>query len=242
MTPYTRKKIIGDCTLYLGDCLDIMPTLGKVDAVVTDPPYGIELGKTKGSGGAHGLSLDGYGVYNDTYDNFTENIVPRINMALDMSLRGVVWTGSHIHEQRKPNCVGGIYYPAGAGRHGWGFKTFLPVLYYGNAPEINKGAPYPNTIQSSDRPEKNGHPVPKPLGWMKWNVNIASRINHTILDPFMGSGTTGVACVELGRKFIGIEIDEKYFDIACELISRAERQGDLFRKPAGSQAVLFEGS
>ena len=83
------------------------------------------------------------------------------------------------------------------------------------------------------------HPTQKPRSLMKWCINHLPDTSETILDPFMGSGTTGVACVELGRKFIGIEIDEKYFDIACERISRAERQGDLFRKPTVTQEGMF---
>ena len=86
--------------------------------------------------------------------------------------------------------------------------------------------------------QQRQHATQKPLKVMSWCVLNYSKEAHTILDPFMGSGTTGVACVELGRKFIGIEIDEKYFDIACERISRAERQGDLFR-PKHTQEGIF---
>ena len=217
-TPY-REKWVSDCgtvTLYCGDCLEVLPTLeaGSVDAVVTDPPYGIELGKTKGTGGSHGMKIAPYASYDDTYTSFCDAIVPRLNLAIGMAKRAIVWTGPHIHEQKKPDVIGGVYVPSGAGRHNWGFKTFLPFLLYGNGPDIHKGAPYPTCIQSGEKPEKNGHPCPKPLEWMVWNVNLASRKPDMVMDPFMGSGTTGVACVRLGRRFIGIELEPKYFAIS----------------------------
>ena len=215
--PYYQDEAV---TIYHGDCHVILPELPKVDLVLTDPPYGIDLGKTKGSGGAHGLALSPYSSYVDTYENFTESIVPAINYALDNAARGIVWTGPHIHEQRKPTAIGGVFCPAGAGRHGWGFKTFLPVLLYGNAPDIHLGAPVANTITSGERPEKNGHPCPKPLGWMRWCVCLGSRESHTILDPFMGSGTTLRAAKDLGRKAIGIELEEKYCEIAARRMAQ----------------------
>jgi len=227
----TEPVRIGDATLYRGDCLEVMPTLGKVDAVVTDPPYGIDLGKTAWSGGSHGMAFDAYHSYEDSYENFCNIIVPRLNLAIGAAKRGLVWSGPHIHEQQKPNVIGGVYCPAGAGRHGWGFKTFLPFLLYGNGPDIHLGAPFPTVKTSSERPEKNGHPCPKPTGWMVWNVELTSRNGETILDPFMGSGTTGVACAKLGRKFIGIELEPKYFDIACDRIQKAYDQPDMFVEP-----------
>jgi site-specific DNA-methyltransferase (adenine-specific) len=223
MSAIIREETIGPCRLILGDCLEVLPLIGKVDAVVTDPPYGINLGKTAGTGGSHGMSFEAYEGYEDTYENFVNEIVPRLNAALDATTRGLVWTGPHIHEQRKPNVIGGVYCPSGAGRHGWGFKTFLPFLLYGNGPDIHLGAPFPTTLQSTEKPTPNGHPCPKPIGWMVWNVELTSRDGSTILDPFMGSGTTGVACIRTGRKFIGIEREEKYFTIAVKRIEREWR-------------------
>ena len=220
---------IGRARLALGDCRDLLPTLGKVDAVVTDPPYGIELGKTSGSGNGHGLKIDAYEGFADTYELFVSEIVPAISMAINKATRAVVFTGPHIHEQMKPDAIGGIYCPAASGRHCWGFKSFLPVLLYGNAPDLHLGsrATAIYSTETVDRYEID-HPVPKPLGWMKWSVKLASREGETILDPFMGSGTTGVAAVQMGRDFIGIEREPAYFDIACKRIEDAQRQGDMF--------------
>ena len=222
-----RIETIGNATLYLGDCLEILPTLPKVDAVITDPPYGVGLGETAGSGGGHGLKIDAYESYDDTYENFVMQIVPRLNASLDLAARGLVFTGPHLHEQRKPDAIGGVYCPAASARHAWGFKSFLPALLYGTAPDVHLGSKH-TAIRSTDTAGKNGHPCPKPTRWMVWAVDLASRKGETVLDPLMGSGTTGVACMQLGRTFIGIEIEPKYFEIACEQIENAQRQQRMF--------------
>jgi len=149
-------------------------------------------------------------------------------MTLNLVDRGGVFTGPHIHEQRKPDAIGGVYVAAGAGRNVWGFKNLLPVLLYGTAPDLHLGARVPTVLRSSDTAEKCGHPCPKPISWMKWLVTLTSREGETIIDPFMGSGTTGVAALNLGRKFIGVEIDPEYFNIACCMIEKSTRQAELF--------------
>jgi site-specific DNA-methyltransferase (adenine-specific) len=226
-----RTEVIGDATLYLGDCREVLPGLSGVDAVVTDPPYGVLAGARDSRRNGHGLAKPNYAGYDDTYENFTDLIVVPLNMALDACNRAAVFTGPHIHEQRKPDAIGGVYCPAGCGRNVWGFKRFLPVLLYGGAPDLHLGAFVPTAISSTEVAETVDHPTPKPTGWMKWLVNLTSRPGETVLDPFMGSGTTGVACHRLGRRFIGIEIEPRYFDIACRRIEEAQRQRDLFADP-----------
>ena len=225
---------IGTATLYRGDCMEVLPTLGRFDAVITDPPYGIELGSTSGAGfasknHAHGLKLDAYEGFADTYEQFVCEVVPALNLAISNAERAAIFTGQHIHEQAKPDAIGGIYCPAAAGRHCWGFKTFIPLLLYGKAPDLHKGSK-PTCLVSNEKVDKLsiGHPVPKPLGWMLWTVDLVSRKTESILDPFMGSGTTGVAAIQLGRTFTGIEREPKYFDIACKRIEQAYAQGQLF--------------
>jgi DNA modification methylase len=139
---------------------------------------------------------------------------------MDIAKRAAAFSGPHIHEQRKPDTIGGIYHPAACGRTGWGFKNLLPVLFYGTSPDRHLGS-YPTILYSVATAEKVGHPCNKPLSWMMWLVGLASREGYVILDPFMGSGTTGVACERLGRRFIGIEKEPKYFDIACRRIEDA---------------------
>lgn len=236
-----RIETIGDATLYLADCMEVLPTLPKVDAVITDPPYGVELGSTAGSGNGHGLSLNAYETFSDTYEQFLSEIVPAINLALSLCSRGAVFTGPHIHEQKKPDAIGGIFCPAASARHCWGFKSFLPVLLYGKAPDLHKGSKA-TAITSTETVDRKtiGHPVPKPLGWMKWITDLTTRRGEVVLDPFMGSGTTGVAAIEMGRKFIGIEREPRYFDIACERIERAYAQRSLFDGANGTSATDFE--
>jgi len=232
-------------TLYLGDCGHLLPDLTGADSLITDPPYGILVpGDFKervrdDRGGKHGLRIAEYEGYSDTYEHFKRRIVPRLNLAIGATKRAAVFTGPHIIEQQKPDAIGGIYCAAATGRNEWGFKNFLPVFLYGGAPDLNLGAKIPTAIASAAIAEPNGHPCPKPLAWMKWLVALASKRDETILDPFMGSGTTGVAAVKLGRKFIGIEIEPKYFDIACHRISEALKQPDMFiesPKPAKQEA------
>jgi site-specific DNA-methyltransferase (adenine-specific)/modification methylase len=215
-------------TLYLGDCREILPIIGRVDVLVTDPPYGLELGSsTDKRGGRHTLAKDGYASYDDTLENFKTIIVPAITTSLDLASRGAVFSNHNLHELPKPAAIGGVYLPAAQGRHCWGFNSFSPVAFYGVAPGLNNGS-RPSAIASTAAAEENGHPCPKPIGWMRWLVGHASADGEIVLDPFMGSGTTGVACVSLGRRFVGIEIDPHYFDIACRRIDDAAKQRDLF--------------
>ena len=219
MKPYYEEPGI---TIYHGDCLDIFPELPKIDLVLlTDPPYGIDLGKTSGSGNGHGLKLKAYSSYDDSYGNFCSMIIPRLNQSIDMSKRAIIWTGPHIHEQRKPDAIGGIFCPAAQGRHCWGFKNLLPVLFYGKAPNLHLGA-HQTMIQSSALPDRydNDHPVPKPLKWMNWLIGLGVLEGETIFDPFMGSGTTLRAAKDLGHKAIGIEIEEKYCEIAAKRLAQ----------------------
>ena len=204
-------------TIYHGDCREILPSLQSVDSVITDPPYGVDLGENSPGG----LDKDPYLSYTDTYANFIGIVVPAINLALDKSRRGAVFSGPHIHEQRKPDAIGGVYCPAASGRHKWGFKSFLPVLFYGTAPSLETGrGSMATAMESTAIAERNGHPVQKPLIWMSWLISLASLETETVLDPFMGSGTTLRAAKDLGRKAIGIEIEEKYCEIAAKRLSQ----------------------
>lgn len=226
----SNPVVIGNATLHLGDCRDILPTLGKVDAVVTDPPYGVGLQakqhKWFRSDG------DGYASFDDTPDNVQETVIPAILQAIEIARSVCVTPGTEcLHLYPKPADIGAIYNASGTGSGSWGFKCSTPILYYGKCPFLANGlGRRANSWQQSpaDYSEKVDHPCPKPLGMMRWLVNRASLENETILDPFMGSGTTGVAAVQMGRKFIGIEREPKYFEIACRRIEDAQRQGDLF--------------
>ena len=223
-----RVETIGDATLYLGDCREIMPTLGKVDAVVTDPPYGL---------GAAATEKNRYSLYNDEEEE-TTMLVSRV-ISLGSASRMIMTPGQKLmFRYPEPDAIGAFFYPAGTGSCSWGFVGWQPIFYYGKDPVLADGRGRAmNSRQSTEMAEKNGHPCPKPLRAWTWLTQRCTRANETILDPFMGSGTTGVACAKLGRKFIGIEIDEGYFDIACERIEQAYAQPSLFVEPPAPKAV-----
>ena len=221
----------GAVRLILGDCRDILPTLGKVDAVVTDPPYGVGFA---GSATKHS-QRDGnsYASFDDTPENVLAECVPAVRAAVAICRSGIVTPGNacaHLYD--RPRATGAIFYPSGASAGPWGFTCSQPLFYYGRDPYLMRGlGSQPNGFSTTEPTEKNGHPCPKPIKQTEWMVRRVSFPGETILDPFMGSGTTGVACVKLGRKFIGIEIDEGYFDIACERIRKAYAQPDMFIAP-----------
>ena len=224
---------IGDCTLYQGDCLEILPMLGKVDAVVTDPPYGVGFsGKTAVQrGGGTKKQIGGYNSFVDSVENITLVVIPAVTLALEMARRGAVTPGTrNLFRYPPADDIGCFFSAAGTGVGRWGFTCSQPILFYGSDPflEAGKGSranslgqTYPNDANAV------GHPCAKPIPQMMWLVGRATSETDIVLDPFMGSGTTGVACVKLGRKFIGIEIEPKYFDIACERIQKAYNEPRL---------------
>ncbi|MCP4934402.1 MAG: site-specific DNA-methyltransferase [bacterium] len=207
------KVQIGDATLYHGDCLDILPTLDKVDAVVTDPPYG--LGKKWQGGGAHTKARwklnDGGRAMGWDADT------PDISTILALNLPTIIW--------------GGNYFDLPP-RRGWLlWDKIVREFTSGHAEMAWTTLDQPirafNYAHAQLASEGKSHPTQKPAPLMLWCLNFLPDA-QTVLDPFMGSGTTGVACANLGRKFIGIEIERKYFDIACERIEAAYAQGRLF--------------
>jgi DNA modification methylase len=231
---------IGDATLYLGDCLDILPTLGPVDAVVTDPPWGIGIGSGTTSR-ERGKALYASDAFDDSETYVMDVCIPAFSASLKLSSgRAMVTPGVRcLWLYPRPRAVGGFYQPAAVGMSPWGFAGYNPVLFYGKDPRDGKGQSSVMTTLT-ERPSDDRHPCAKPIGAMVWMVGKASLAGETILDPFMGSGTTGVACARLGRKFIGIEIEPRYFDIACKRISREYEQLKLFPPEKKREAVQME--
>jgi DNA modification methylase len=229
----SEPVIIGDATLYLGDCREILPTLGKVDAVVTDPPYGI--GADKGHSGArsfNGSKPIPQNSYDDEWDDTRPD--PTIFKAiLDISERQIIWGGNYFAD----------LLPAQGKWLWWDKCQTMPTYGDGELAWTNlegtvpKKFTYANNKLFADRVERF-HPTQKPLPLINWCLRF---VDGTVLDPFMGSGTTGVACAKLGRKFIGIEIEPKYFDIACRRIEKAYAQPDMFieRPAAPKQEALI---
>ena len=205
---------IHNSTLYLGDCREILPTLPHVDAVVTDPPYG--------------LGVD-YGSFEDSRENVAALASVWLPAAINICGR-LAFTpgvkGAWIYPE--PDWVLCWAISGAGGRSPWGFSCWQPIHVHGADPYLQAGrGARPDLIYRTETSEKSLHPCPKPVGVMERIIDRVS-IAGSICDPFMGSGTTGVACVNLGRPFVGIELDPKYFEIACERIEAAYAQQRLF--------------
>ena len=215
----SRVEKIGAATLYLGDCRDVLPTLGKVDAVVTDPPYGLG---DKWQGGAADTKArwklnDGGAAMQWDAEAPIETVCALSKLA-DAC---VIW--------------GGNYFPLPP-RRGWLlWDKIVREFTSGHAEMAWTTLDQPvrafNFSHGALASEGKEHPTQKPVPLMKWCLGFLPDA-ATILDPFMGSGTTGVAAVQMGRKFIGIEREPAYFDIACRRIEDAQRQTDLFIEAA----------
>lgn len=207
----THLVTIGDATLYHGDCMEILPTLPKVDAVVTDPPYGIgEDGgrfRDRKGGGHRVLEKLGWDFARPEKEAFD-----LMESAAEVRL---YWGGNYFADLLPPS-KGWLYWNK---LMGGDFSD--GELAYTSMDKALRSFTFCN------KGKGKRHPTQKPVELIEWCVSLLPN-PQIILDPFMGSGTTGVACANLGRKFIGIEIERKYFDIACERIDAAYAQGRLF--------------
>jgi len=205
---------IGDATLYHGDCLEILPTLDKVDAVVTDPPYGL-ADRWVGGGKPETKGWKFDPAEARKWDREAPEIVLSFPLLSDQV---IIWGGNYfalppsrcwlVWDKKQPDT-----FTTGQAELAWS-SIDKPIRVFRMAQ---------CEMATHDHKE---HPTQKPLRLMEWCLNWIN--GDMVLDPFMGSGTTGVACANLGRKFIGIEIEKKYFDIACERIDAAYAQGRLF--------------
>lgn len=232
-----EKVEIGGATLYLGDCRDILPTLPKVDAVITDPPYGetthanAKSNRDKGHGNkaidfdavtAEDLSCV-FSLCSSACDRwFVATMEWRHIAQFDLNppngwelVRFGVWVKTNPMPQISADR------PA----QGWEGIAYMHSTS-GNKKSWNGGGQHGNYI--GPVVTDGAHPTGKPLQLFAGFVEKFTQVRETILDPFMGSGTTGVAAIQMGRKFIGIEREPKYFDIACKRIEQAQAQGQMF--------------
>lgn len=226
----SRVEVIGNATLYLGDAREVLPTLQQVDAVVTDWPYGI--GEAAGANRSRSNLAEAADYGNDDWDD--EPISADLVAAVRAAGRWNILFGGNYYALPATSCwlvwdkengandfadceLAWTNLPKAVRRIKWAWNGF-----------IRKG-------EMSRKPgqwDRRNHPTEKPVGVMEWAIGHLPADAATIIDPFMGSGTTGVACHNLQRAFVGIERSERYFDIACRRIEDAQRQGNLFEAVA----------
>lgn len=234
--PQTTKVVIGDCTLYLGDCRAVLPSIDAVDCVVTDPPYLLTSG--------------GNGDYADwqlakDYDNSGKIVECDLDWPDFMPLIfSALKDGSHCYTMCNNRHVQAMLNSAEASGlkfHNllaWDKKSCTPNRYYMKNMEFTgffykKSSKYLNDcgsqqLMACQQENYGGHPTTKPVALMSYYVKNSTQRGETVLDPFMGVASTGVACAKLGRSFVGVEINEKYFDLSCKRIEAAYQQQEMF--------------
>jgi len=223
------KVEIGNATLYLGNCLEVLPLIDKVDAVITDPPYGINENSKKVASRRNIAAPKDYGDFDWDKAPPSDELIELIRtkgkyqaffggnyFTLPPTSCWLVW--DKLNSGDFADCeLAWTNWPKAVRRLQWRWNG---MIRQGN--------------------EERYHPTQKPLEVMKWVIDLCPKAD-TILDPFMGSGTTGVAAIQLGKKFIGIECESKYFEIACKRIEQAVAQPQLFEheQPKQTQEAMF---
>ena len=237
MMAILKEERIGGQRLLLGDCLEVMPLLGRFDAVVTDPPYGIGFP---------------YNSHDDSPENLQRLVDGLMPIARSIAGRVVITPGNkNVFRYPPADWIGAWTWDTTTARGFWGWSQWQPILLYGE--DVWPGTNSKGGALKSDRihfsggeakishAEGMGHTCPKPIAFLEKLLGRFSMAGETILDPFMGSGTTLVACQKLGRHGTGIELDPDYFAIACKRVDEALRQPDLFiaPQPKPEQAKLW---
>lgn len=217
-----EKIIIGNATLYHADCLEVLPLLSGVDALVSDPPYGVPINTkfnlgTKGDRAADGKDFAPVHGNDAPFDPSPFLNFPTV----------ILWGANH-YAHRLPHNGRWLVWDKRCGvtpERTQADGEMAWVSEYGAARFFRHV--WDGMIKDSEKGEARVHPTQKPVVLMKWCLQFAPKA-QVILDPFMGSGTTGVAVVEEGRRFIGVEYSREYFDQACKRIEAAQQQGRLF--------------
>jgi DNA modification methylase len=226
-----RKEVLAEgVECWLGDCREVLPTLGKVDAVVTDPPYGI--GVCGNEGGVTSLKSGAKNYGKQEWDS-TPIGGTELDLIRECSKEQIIWGGNYF-ASHVANSQGWLVWDK---LNGEGFSLADVELAYTSLDVASRIFRLSRTATFA---EGKNHPTQKPIELMKWCLGFLPKAK-TICDPFMGSGTTGVACAKIGKQFVGIEREPKYFDIACRRITDALSRPDLFiepPKPAKQEAMI----
>ncbi len=222
-----------------GDCREVMKGFpdGSFEAVVTDPPWGIDGGR------GHTSVERGKGAYGGEWDDNEQYIgdvvVPIIRECIRVARTVAVTPGNNwLQLYPKAADIGCFWCPGAVGRGPFGFVTHSPILYYGKDP---RGARAPSGTVVTEGPSCKEHPCAKPMAAWRWLTERVSNEGELVLDPFMGSGTTAVACVQTGRRFVGIELDPGYCEVARRRVAEALLQPRLdFEKATPPRQEGFE--
>lgn len=224
MSPIKKEVVIGDCRLILGDCRDVLPTVGKQGVLLTDPPYGIGL--AGGFSGAVGFSKP---IERRQYDGNWDDATPSqetFALLLDAAVQHIIWGGNYFTDKL----------PQGSCWLVWDKKNTMPTFSDAelawtsiDRKSVKRIVYEQNGLMS--REKERFHPTQKAVEVMRWSLSQAKQPFNSVIDPFMGSGTTGVACAICKLNFIGIEREESFFEIACERIRKAYAQPDMFIAP-----------
>lgn len=255
MNPIRKEVTIGNCRLLLGDCLEILPTLGKVDHVISDPPYEDELHKAMGrirrnDGRVMVDDLGFEGVNTDRASIVKEIVAVSSGWAILFTLaEGVrAWRDElQACAAKYDTCIAWIKPDSTPRMNGQGpargFECAVTAWCGTGYRKWNSGGKRGVYTYLTNNRERDGrHPTEKPIGLMSEILADFTALGQLVCDPFMGSGTTGISCARLGRRFVGIERDETHFETACERIQDAVDRPDLFiapREPEPKQVALF---
>lgn len=215
--PYQDKVVLGDCTLYLGDCLEVMKDIPSesIDAVITDPPYGRGNADKFGSRGNLTRAMPYTPIIGDD-----KPFDPQPFLEFPI----VILFGANWYSDKLPAAPGWIIWDKKCGTTSDNYGDCEMAWVKGSVQTRMISHLWRGMIKGSEKDKKRCHPTQKPIIVMEWILINYTDINNIIFDPFMGSGTTGVACVQTGRKFVGIEIDPKYFEMAVKRIKDAQQQ------------------
>lgn len=226
-----RVEVIGRAVLVQGDCRVVLPVLPKVDACVTDPPYGIGADKAAKAAAEQRKAAEakplgqrtkagrGWADYGETDWDDVRPDKEVFDLILKAGKEQIIWGGNYFTDLLPPTMQWLVW---DKGQRD--FSLADCEFAWSSQHRAARIFDYPRARALQDGKE---HPTQKPIALMKWCIDMLPKA-ETVLDCFLGSGTTGVAAVQMGRDFIGIEREAKYFDIACRRIEQAQRQGDLF--------------
>ena len=215
--PWIKRVVIGASTVYLGDCLKILPVLGRLDAIVTDPPYGIGADAAR----AKHKGKFGWKYYGESSWDIDRPGQEVFDLMRDQSDLQIIWGGNYFTDYLPPTMRWLIW---DKGQRD--FSLADGEVAWTNQMKAMRIKTY-SRGKALSRRDGNFHPTQKPVEIMEWCLTFIPE-DKVVVDPFMGSGSTGVACVNMGRRFIGIDVDPKYFDITCARLKDARKDPDMF--------------